>query len=203
MLNHSCAPNCWTKFDGVNLRVRTLETVPEGAELTISYLDLDSPTSKRQEDLKNNYYFICDCIKCLDDQTNLITTGKKCRKCSKVVGFKETLCPYCQSNLEMELFTKIVAKLEEMRQVVQKVKENGGDCKEACLKLEQLVKMQREWLSPLHMDVWESIRSLAHFYEGMGKWKEVRNCYLDQLPFYQQMYPKIHPDVAIHFLKLG
>ncbi|KAL9606220.1 MAG: hypothetical protein Q9179_000617 [Wetmoreana sp. 5 TL-2023] len=63
-LNHSCDPNCIFTFSGRSLSVRSLQAIPAGGELTISYVDISMSRSERQKKLKSSYYFECACSYC-------------------------------------------------------------------------------------------------------------------------------------------
>ena len=62
--NHSCIPNCYSEWSGINLVFKALYPIPAGAELTISYIDAHSQTRQRREELRNAYYFTCICARC-------------------------------------------------------------------------------------------------------------------------------------------
>lgn len=62
--NHSCIPNCYSEWSGINLVFKALYPIPAGAELTISYIDAHSQTRQRREELRNAYYFTCICPRC-------------------------------------------------------------------------------------------------------------------------------------------
>lgn len=62
--NHSCSPNAVVVFDGPKLTVRALERISSGDEVLISYIDSSAPYGVRQADLKDQYFFTCNCVKC-------------------------------------------------------------------------------------------------------------------------------------------
>ncbi|KAL9061234.1 MAG: hypothetical protein Q9206_000629 [Seirophora lacunosa] len=70
-LNHSCNPNCIYLFSEGSLAVRSLQAIPEGFEVTISYVDPRLSTVERQRRLQRKWFFTCDCNYC----TNALTCG--------------------------------------------------------------------------------------------------------------------------------
>ncbi|KAK5166907.1 uncharacterized protein LTR77_007636 [Saxophila tyrrhenica] len=64
VMNHSCSPNAVVVFDGPKLSVRVLERVQQGDEITISYIDSSAPYGVRQAELRDQYFFTCNCSKC-------------------------------------------------------------------------------------------------------------------------------------------
>jgi SET and MYND domain-containing protein 5 len=70
--NHSCIPNAEIVFPNNNnvVSLKALRDIQQGEEITISYLDECSLTRSRhsrQKILKENYLFLCDCEKCLNE----------------------------------------------------------------------------------------------------------------------------------------
>ena len=66
LLNHSCAPNCHTHWENgdSSLTIRALREIAPGEELTITYVDADSPRDARRARLANSYAFDCACSRC-------------------------------------------------------------------------------------------------------------------------------------------
>lgn len=80
-------------LDG-RIELRALEKIPEGVELTVSYVDFLNLSKDRQKLLKKQYYFDCKCEHCSngikDDLMMAVkeTAGKKVRSLV-------TYCLYC------------------------------------------------------------------------------------------------------------
>ncbi|KAF9166088.1 SET and MYND domain-containing protein 3 [Actinomortierella ambigua] len=64
-MNHSCVPNCVYTFQGSRIECRVIRPIMPGDELTISYVDQIGTTRERQQQLKERYYFGCNCPLCL------------------------------------------------------------------------------------------------------------------------------------------
>ena len=80
MLNHSCNPNVRTTYsdDGrgaVCARVIALCNIRPGEELRHSYIDEEADLEERQAVLRDNYGFVCSCIKC-EEQLQLSARRK-------------------------------------------------------------------------------------------------------------------------------
>ena len=63
--NHSCRPTCHTVFNGIYLSIRVI-CEEETNERTINYIDLLESYENRQKYLRENYYFNCQCCRCLN-----------------------------------------------------------------------------------------------------------------------------------------
>ncbi|KAI0365729.1 SET domain-containing protein [Pilatotrama ljubarskyi] len=69
LFNHSCVPNAVCKYvirrsEPVLMQVVALRDIEEGEEITIPYLDPALPYQTRQEALRVNYGFECNCRLC-------------------------------------------------------------------------------------------------------------------------------------------
>lgn len=64
LMNHSCDPNCIILYIGTKQVIRTIKPLQKGEELQISYIDSGLPTPLRLQELRENYFFECDCSRC-------------------------------------------------------------------------------------------------------------------------------------------
>lgn len=69
--NHSCAPNAEPSFlnNCSRLSLVALQDIKAGDEICISYLDecsLNRSRHSRVKELSQNYLFLCQCPKCLE-----------------------------------------------------------------------------------------------------------------------------------------
>lgn len=65
LINHSCKPNTHFVSEGTELRLRSLEQITAGSELTIAYTDPSYDTAFRRRRLKYDYFFHCTCSLCM------------------------------------------------------------------------------------------------------------------------------------------
>lgn len=72
VFDHSCVPNAAPVFVGNRITVRAMKHVKDGEKVVINYVDLKMPYGKRREALRSQYYFDCDCIRCLYEKTDQI-----------------------------------------------------------------------------------------------------------------------------------
>lgn len=75
IFDHSCAPNAHAVFDGYTMRLRASEDICCSSVdgIRITYIDLMSPKSGRQELLRKQYYFDCQCARCGGEVPDCIT----------------------------------------------------------------------------------------------------------------------------------
>lgn len=71
VFNHSCYPNATYVFDGLKMQVRAVKEFDSEKEPPrISYLDWKLPKKERQSRLLEQYYFLCDCYRCVHSTTD-------------------------------------------------------------------------------------------------------------------------------------
>lgn len=78
--NHSCVPNAEPTYlyNNSRLSLVAVKDIKQGEEVCISYLDeCDRGRSRhsRQKLLKENYLFVCECEKCLEESEELDVTS--------------------------------------------------------------------------------------------------------------------------------
>lgn len=105
LINHSCDPNIFHYFKGRNQILRCCKEIKVGEELfvfiilfiyckQISYIDLNTSTKTRQKYLLDNYYFKCECQRCINNNNDDgIMDNYKCQYCNNDNS-------YCLPNLE-------------------------------------------------------------------------------------------------------
>jgi SET and MYND domain-containing protein len=64
LANHSCCPNAAVVFNGRTVSLRALDKIQKGEQIFISYIDPTQSTDERVAQLKERYFFQCECPKC-------------------------------------------------------------------------------------------------------------------------------------------
>ena len=65
-VDHSCAPSCTVVFRGQELSVMAERDLGAGEAATISYVNTMLDTTTRQTQLRQHWFFQCQCDLCLD-----------------------------------------------------------------------------------------------------------------------------------------
>eukprot|EP01138_Halocafeteria_seosinensis_P001929 gb/GECG01001975.1/.p1 GENE.gb/GECG01001975.1/~~gb/GECG01001975.1/.p1 ORF type:complete len:672 (+),score=57.77 gb/GECG01001975.1/:1-2016(+) len=91
-LNHSCVPNCAVIYNGKHQALRSVECIPAGGELTLSYCDNTLPSSLVRWHLLQGYKFWCKCRRCLEVDNHLydVLIGKECDNHIVASSFEES-----------------------------------------------------------------------------------------------------------------
>jgi len=115
--NHSCVPNIYRVEEGSTLVFRTICDISANTELCLSYINPELHVLKRQVLLKDEYYFQCDCIRCISEMNTNIEGDNVVQQVNLVLSSK---CPlpdcngsFCQQGTE--LYTCSTCKLRRIR----------------------------------------------------------------------------------------
>eukprot|EP01087_Luapelamoeba_hula_P009656 TRINITY_DN2511_c2_g1_i1.p1 TRINITY_DN2511_c2_g1~~TRINITY_DN2511_c2_g1_i1.p1 ORF type:complete len:548 (-),score=148.91 TRINITY_DN2511_c2_g1_i1:343-1986(-) len=66
-INHACEANCeviYSADPGIPLCLHSRSYIKAGSEITIAYIDNDKTTAVRRSELKDKYFFDCECEMC-------------------------------------------------------------------------------------------------------------------------------------------
>ncbi|XP_030024541.2 histone-lysine N-methyltransferase ASHR1 isoform X1 [Manduca sexta] len=80
IIDHSCDPNAVVAFDGKTINIRAIQDMPtlDWKQIRISYIDLMKTPYDRQTELLKNYYFLCQCHRCMDETQIKYVHAAKC-----------------------------------------------------------------------------------------------------------------------------
>ena len=113
-INHSCDPNAVVIYKGRKQYLYALKDIPEQGEVTISYCDYIKPFYDRYRFLLENYFFECDCKRCMKDREGCDTT-LICQECKKgsimQVGLEDFSCKQCTKKFNLKEIYDLDGKL--------------------------------------------------------------------------------------------
>ncbi|KAH8305325.1 hypothetical protein KR044_005050, partial [Drosophila immigrans] len=200
--DHSCQPNAVATFEGNELHVHAIEDLPclDWSKIYISYIDLLNTPEQRRADLKEHYYFLCVCSKCIDPQEMRQMNAACCpnRNCDASVNPELSECGKCGAAVTSELrvtyeeITKLTqSSLDSMKEVAYL------DMCKMCL------AKQTGVLHPLN--VWH-VKTLDAAFEAaidVGKWSDALAFGQQLLPGFAQYHGAWNPLLGLLHFKLG
>ncbi|KAJ6398892.1 hypothetical protein OIU77_019619 [Salix suchowensis] len=191
IINHSCLPNAVLIFEGKSSVVRAVEHIPEGAEVSIAYIDIAGSTMTRQKTLKEQYFFTCTCPRCIkaynDIQESAILEGYRCKD-DRCNGFllrdSEDKGFICQTYKELKY-------------------KSPGNHEEAISQYKMIEKLQMELCHPFSISLMRTREELLKILMELGDWREaLAYCRLTILG-YQRVYPELHPLLGLQYYTCG
>ncbi|KAB8233323.1 S-adenosylmethionine-dependent methyltransferase [Aspergillus alliaceus] len=67
ILNHNCNYNAVVGFEAEQLYIKAIRPIQKGEQIFISYIDTTNPVHIRRNQLRERFYFDCECPKCQQD----------------------------------------------------------------------------------------------------------------------------------------
>ncbi len=130
--DHSCKPNATVAFDGKKILIRCIsDGLSDVSKARISYCHLLHARERRRKDLKEQYYFDCECEECEDDNSAseaLKIACMRCPNCSEGVSVKESSkdvkveCQHCDQAVSDDHVRSYWTKRDEVIDAVYKNK---------------------------------------------------------------------------------
>ncbi|KAH8286761.1 hypothetical protein KR018_005133, partial [Drosophila ironensis] len=200
--DHSCKPNAVATFQGKELRIYLTEDMPvlDWSKIFISYIDLLNTPELRRQDLKDNYYFLCNCVKCKNPTEAREMNAALCpnSNCATGINIELNNCHRCGAGITPKMrniFNEVTAltriSLDSMNQV------DYLDVGKVCL------DKQKGVLHPLN--VWH-VKTLDSAFEAainMSKFEEAIEYGKLLLPGVLKYHGEYNPLVGLVQMKLG
>ncbi|KAF9795392.1 hypothetical protein SFRURICE_004764 [Spodoptera frugiperda] len=125
-------------FDGKTINIRAIKDMPclDWNQMRISYIDLMKTPYDRQTELLQNYYFLCQCDRCIDENQIKYVHGAIClnKQCNEPVSIpwkEDCLLARRPEKTEVnEPSNSRPEKIEENSTDLDKIEENGVDDKD-------------------------------------------------------------------------
>ncbi|KAJ6681709.1 HISTONE-LYSINE N-METHYLTRANSFERASE ASHR1 [Salix koriyanagi] len=214
IINHSCLPNAVLIFEGKSSVVRAVEHIPEGAEVSIAYIDIAGSTMTRQKTLKEQYFFTCTCPRCIkagqynDIQESAILEGYRCKD-DRCNGFllrdsedKGFICQTCGLLRSKEEVKRIVSEITAISDKELKYK-SPGNHEEAISQYKMIEKLQMELCHPFSISLMRTREELLKILMEVGDWREALAYCRLTIPGYQRVYPELHPLLGLQYYTCG
>lgn len=188
LFNHSCEPGVVRYFCGAKIVVRAVKNIKKGEEVSENYGPIFTtvPKEKRRADLKDQYWFDCNCVPCeqtwpLYEEMTENYMRFKCdsdRPCPNVVAVpydcKEFMvqCGLCQQYTNILKGLKALQDTEMMYRLGRSAMESG-QYGEAIKKFVDVLKLYNDTLAPPYRSYYDCIQDLRRCMLAMGNYSIV------------------------------
>lgn len=206
LMNHSCDPTIQASFIGDVLVVRTLKAVKKGEEIFNCYgpHHCRMATSERQEVLKAQYHFTCQCEACLSqDVSSHRFRAFKCPQCAGIM--RDNVCTECGEEVKQSVLEKYTRQANKMDELF--TKGNGymkaGICTEALDALFRCAEGRRSVLYREHKDLAVVEDALAQCLAHLGEYSAAADHLISSVSFVHAMYGPHSTEAAHEGLKLA
>ncbi|KAL2631968.1 hypothetical protein R1flu_016654 [Riccia fluitans] len=214
IINHSCAPNAVLLFDGKRGAVRALQRIEKGTEVTISYVELAGSTKSRQQALKEQYYFVCQCQRCMKMETgegileDAILEGYKCsvQQCNGAVlsGTDQpgSHCVTCGSGCDIKKFKLSESAANKLLDEANTATKSKDDAPARKL-FEEAEEIQKEIFHVHSVHLMRTRDALMKICMSLKDWQSALRYCLLTLPAYERAYSLKSPLVGLQYFSLG
>ncbi|XP_055380486.1 histone-lysine N-methyltransferase SMYD3 isoform X2 [Condylostylus longicornis] len=200
--DHSCTPNAVATFEGTTLKIRLTKDIPclDWSKIFISYIDLLDTAVQRRQTLMENYYFLCTCSKCIDEQEMLEMVSPACqnKKCSGFVSLSKNECQVCKRIITKDFIKQYEEVMEFTKNHLENMKEIAYlDVCKICLDKQNNVLHQ--------LNLWR-IKTLDSAFESaieFNKWADAIEFGSQLVPGFKKYYGECHPLLGMLYTKLG
>lgn len=197
VINHSCQPNCVITFQGNTAFVRTITDVEAGSELNLSYIEIAESTEKRRRELRENYHFDCDCVRCSGGVVNESElSGFKCESCAGCVVVEgQARCERCGKERDAGELLQVDGQIQRL--LVE------GKAEGSIAQLKRAWALAERHLHPHNIALLHVLNAVSKLSIDTGQWQGARQFAHKQLAFYQFIYPINHPLLGLQHFTVG
>ncbi|XP_012671443.2 histone-lysine N-methyltransferase SMYD1a isoform X2 [Clupea harengus] len=185
LVNHDCWPNCTVILNHGKIELRVLGTIPEGEELTVSYIDFLKLSKDRQQLLKKQYYFDCKCEHCSKGIKDDLMMATKTDEKPSADQVKEVT----------EFGLKAFEKIEEAR--------ISGDFEEVVKLCRECLQKQEAVLADTHLHHLRVLSIASEVLSFMRSFKEAAECASRMVVGYGKLYHPSNAQLGMATMRAG
>ncbi|KAM5182307.1 SET and MYND domain-containing protein 4 isoform 1-T2 [Mantella aurantiaca] len=209
LLNHSCEPNTTVSFQGRCAMVRACRTIRRGEEVVHCYgpHKLRMGFEERQKLLKDQYFFVCQCKACTEEQGATVKAlcDFCCEKCHAGLEGEDILRCVNVSCSHTVRRQQLVLRLQNLQQAVHKAGEHlqGNHTDVAVGLLMACLSEASEFLSKNHMSFGKIFDQLAQAEASRGDWAAAARHLKKSIQNVKQHYGASSLEVGHELFKLA
>lgn len=172
LLNHSCSPNILSLFHRNRFIARAAKSLECGTEINYCYGPSVARMSKkdRQRNLKEQYFFTCDCECCVQGKENE-SRALLCTDCRGPVVYNQDLshkCMNCRAeNLDVSIYLKQISELRSSFDELRSCETNDAKKIQNLKNLEASLAKLLYWRNPIFMQIKSELIECAESMEDM------------------------------------
>jgi len=209
LINHSCDPNCVAIFDGREVFIRAIEDIPEGSEISISYIETASSRDQRQSELKSSFFFKCKCNRCsksLEESKDKYLDSYKCLtiNCDGVVidDGDQLTCQKCKSSRLKEETLEKLSQADKLFQKAEKLR-NDGQFTDAKLAFEECFIIRSSVLHKYNASLMNTVDTLMNASIDDKDWKLAKKYGNKLLTLFEFIHKPNWPMTGLQYYLVG
>lgn len=200
--DHSCEPNAVATFEGTELHIYVTEDMEclDWSKIFISYIDLLNTKKQRRQELKDNYFFLCMCSKCINEPENIEMKSGVCRNknCSEMVDMSLNNCSKCGTGISPGHRNTYNEVLSMTKQNLENMKETTYlDICKMCL------PRQKNVLHPLSLWHVKTLDAALESALALEKWNDALEFAIQLIPGFKKFYGMWNPLLGLLYAKIA
>ncbi|XP_041369193.1 histone-lysine N-methyltransferase SMYD3-like [Gigantopelta aegis] len=214
LLDHSCQPNAVATFTGKTISIRAVSDIEETepSKVFLSYIDQLAPSTDRRRQLEEQYYFTCQCCRCLDSNLDAKMQSIYCDQLNcKGLMYKMSVdtvytCQTCKVEVTLddrqEDIDNRTTELKEFIEEIDKTK-NETDASLIQVRCEKMLQKHGAVFPPYNVHMLHLLERAFDACIDAGHWEQAcRHGTAITQPYYA-LYPDSSPSVGVHLMKMG
>ncbi|VDM37742.1 unnamed protein product [Toxocara canis] len=206
VLDHSCDPDAFVLFDGTKAILRPLKQAITAYDesLRISYCDLLDLTAMRQNQLKQQFFFICDCTTCSDLEREKTARSVRCRTC--VGGYcpldandNSLVCWQCGATCDVHV-DDAVRLMQQIEWETKRLQEKGN---ESLSNAKDLYNEASTVLSSLNIPLCQLADQIVSQAIANENFTLAADYIEKTVSCFKRFYPMCHPALSLQYFKAG
>ncbi|OQR95951.1 hypothetical protein THRCLA_22038, partial [Thraustotheca clavata] len=214
LINHSCDPNStWCNAGDGIVAVKATRFIPNGEEITLSYIDVNQSRDKRQSELLKTKHFECCCNRCaqpLSESIDRKVDGVCCTKCGvdgilNITEDKTWICSLCNTSVSNDIIQNLKSKSEANLAQAEKLFSNR-QYKESLAFLADILSSNNATSVFLHPSHYIVTKALGHASDCSVKTGDILQSYEQLKQAIAQLSPVVNlnsPLMATCYYDLG
>ncbi|KAL0228176.1 hypothetical protein RCL1_004319 [Eukaryota sp. TZLM3-RCL] len=216
-VNHSCDPNSCFLFKGTQITLISLKELNPGDEITVNYVELAEPLSRRRETIMKQYSFICRCQRCTSADisghdllvaTNSWTPQKyeynwpgidgilqqvRCLNCNELGIYSKSgfycVCDAPEFSQNYEVFTKLASKANSLISQMR--------WQDSFNLLEEAFSIGQNIFGPHHFELRMALIDFADCCVYLGLWEKALEVFEKLITTSKIIFPRNFPLIGV------
>ncbi|XP_070186421.1 histone-lysine N-methyltransferase SMYD3-like [Littorina saxatilis] len=196
-LDHRCTPSAVVTFQGRTLYVRAVDNIPcadpsqVSQTVFLSYVDQLAPSWERQQQLQQQYYFLCQCPRCHDSSLDkVMTSGAD----STVTDPDDADSQAVKSAINS--CQQTVDRVDQIKKSSDDIDEILGACRACLAKVKVVLSSSNVYL----------LRVLDRAFDAAinsALWEEALDYGVATLTPYSELLPPRSPNAGLQLMRVG
>lgn len=213
LINHSCIPNVFIQYNGLQGNLRSIQTIQPNTELCFTYIDLMYNTEDRQYKLKSQYNFICKCQRCEYANTqdgriieyklsnyncNNQVSNNNCNGYLIDYNAEQYICTICQQTRSISSLRKYQSESSILLDAADESYQHN-DIEQSIKLCKQAIQQLLHNVDDCNLMLYRTVSKLSIYANAAEEYKLLLHILIAQLYAMRLCLPLYHPQLGLHY----